>query len=157
VIEPQHIFRPSLRAFGLRCLALFLCTYVIMTFLLPLVGGFSFALFTALPFYGGIPAFVSALILSLAYMFVLDDFTDWMRHRRASWTLTHSALVYENQTEDMMPHTLPLNEIVSIKRRFFWSLVLRLSNGQAITMAYINNPAQTRTIIQNAITAATYT
>jgi hypothetical protein len=50
----------------------------------------------------------------------------------------------------MMPHTLPLAEITAIKRRFFWSLVVRLSNGQAITMAYIDNPKQTRSLILNA-------
>lgn len=155
--EPLHIWTSSLRAFGLRCVGLFLCTYIIMSLLLPLVGGFSFAFFTALPVYGGIPAFTSAIILSLTYMFVLDDFTDWMRHRHATWTLTPSALTYENPAEDMVPHALPLTEITTIKQRFFWSLVLRLENGQAITMAYIDKPAQARTLIQNAIKAVKFT
>ena len=140
--EPLHIFQPSLRAFGLRCLALFLFTYVMLT--------------PAWPYIGGVAAFVTSVCLSLIYMFVLDDFTDWMRHRNATWTLTPAALIYENPTEDMMPHTLPLTEITAIKRRFFWSLILRLSNGQAITMAYIDKPAQIRTQIQNAMKTATY-
>jgi hypothetical protein len=138
--DPAHIFKPSLRAFGLRCVGLFLITFLMLT--------------PAWPFVGGLAATITAIILSLTYMFVLDDFSDWMRHRHATWTLTPSALIYENPSEDMMPHTLPLSEITAIKRRFFWSLVVRLQNGQAITMAYIDTPKQTRTLIQNAITAA---
>lgn len=134
--EALHVFHSSRRAFGLRCIGLFVVTNVL--------------LFPGWPFFGGLAAFLSALCLSVVYMFVLDDFTDWMHHRDATWTLTHNALIYENPTEDMGAHTLPLTDIKSLKPRFWWSVVLRLNDGQAVTMSYIDDPSGARDLIQHA-------
>ena len=135
--DPLHIFKPSLKAFGMRCLGLFAVTYVMLT--------------PAWPFVGGLAATGAAVVLTLTYMFVLDDFTDWLNHRHATWTLTASTLTYENPTEDMAAHPLNLSDIKSVKRRFFWSLQIRLHTGQAITMSYIEHPKQARDLILKTI------
>lgn len=140
---PLHIWKSSARAFGYRSIGLFVLTYLMLA--------------PAWPFVGGLAATAIAALLSLTYMFVLDDFSHWLLHRHATWTLTTSTLTYENPTEDMAPHALPLSDIKTIKVRFFWSLVLRLHNGQAVTMAYIHRPRHARTLIQNTIQAGTFT
>ena len=140
---PLHIFKPSLKAFGLRCVGLFLLTYLMLT--------------PAWPFVGGLAATAAAIVLTLTYMFVLDDFTDWLHHRHATWTLTSTTLTYENPTEDMMLHSLNLSDIKSVKRRFFWSVHIRLHNGQAVTMPYMNNPKHTRDLILNTMQSQAFT
>lgn len=121
-----HVWHSSPKAFALRCLGLFLLTNLL--------------LFPGWPIIGGLAALVTALCLSVVYMFVLDDFTDWLRHRKATWTLTPVSLIYENPHEDMQAHSLSLMDITALKPRFWWSLVLRLSDGQAVTMSYISDP-----------------
>lgn len=136
---PIKIWRPSLRAFGLRNFGIFLVTYVLLT--------------PVWPFIGGLSAFLTAVSLCLLYMFVLDDFTQWLEHRKAKWTLTPSKLIYENPEEDLAAHSVPLSEITSTHRRFFWNIQLRLSNGTAITMHYIDRPKLVCQIIDDAIAA----
>jgi hypothetical protein len=137
--EPIQIWRPSLRAFGLRSLGIFLVTYLLLT--------------PVWPFVGGIAAFFTAVSLCLVYMFVLDDFTHWFDHSKAKWTLTHNELIYENPEEDLAAHAMSLSEIASTHRRFFWNVQLRLSNGTAITMHYIDRPKIACQILDDAIAA----
>lgn len=138
-ITPLEIWRPSLRAFGLRSVGIFLVTYVLLT--------------PAWPFVGGLSAFLAAVALCLVYMFVLDDFSQWLEHRNAKWTLTRNHLIYENPQEDMAEHSIPLSEIKSTHRRFFWNVQLRLSNGTAVTMHYVNGPKVVCQTIDDAILA----
>jgi hypothetical protein len=135
--EPLHIWRPSLRAFGLRCIGIFLLTFVMTTPIWPL--------------FGGLAALATSFSLCLLYMFVLDDFTHWIEHRKTVWTLSPSKLTYENPQEDIAQHLLPLSEIVAVKPRFFWDIQLRLTNGTAITMHYIDRPRSVCPIIETAI------
>jgi hypothetical protein len=123
---PIQIWRPSLRAFGLRTLGIFLTTYILFT--------------PGWLIFGGITNFFLSMSMCLLYMFVLDDFTQWLAHRKTIWTLTPNDLIYENAQEDMEKRTLPLSEIRSVHQRFFWNVQLRLTNGTAVTMFYITNP-----------------
>ena len=138
-----HVWTASLRAFGLRSLGIFIVTFVL--------------LFPAWPVLGGWAAFGASIVLCLLYMFVLDDFTQWLAHRKAIWTLTPNELIYENPSEDTEPHALPLSEITSVAPRFLWNIQLRLSNGTAITMHYIDGPKAVCQLIDNAIKAQTKT
>ncbi|MEP3945321.1 hypothetical protein [Ascidiaceihabitans sp.] len=132
---PVHIWTASPRAFALRCMALFAVTFAL---LLP-----------GVPFVGGPQALLAALCLSLIYMFVLDDFAEWRTHKNATWTLTPNALLYQNPMDDLDTHQVSLMDITAVKPRFWWDVVLRLSDGQAVTMRYIENPRQTRDLIQS--------
>lgn len=136
-VTPTQVWRPSLRAFGLRSFGIFLVTYVLLA--------------PASSFIGGMAAFLAATSLCLVYMFVLDDFTQWLDHRKAKWTLTPSKLIYENPDEDMETHAVPLSEITHVRPRFFWNIQLRLSNGTAITMHYIDRPRAACQVLQDAI------
>jgi len=136
------VWRSSWRAFALRSCGVFVLTYVLLTPVWPLVGGLS--------------ASIAAICLSLIYMFVLDDFSEWFRHRHATWTLTSSELIYQNPTEDMAPHHLPLSEIKALTPIFWWALVVRLSNGTAITMTYMDKPRTLRAHILQAQAAADF-
>ncbi|HCI08461.1 MAG TPA: hypothetical protein DE314_14090 [Sulfitobacter sp.] len=125
-LEPIEIWQPSLRAFGLRCCGVFLVTFVMIS--------------PVWPFVGGTAAFAASIALCVMYMFfVLDDFAS-LAHRKSIWTLTPNELVYENNHEDMEERALPLSEITSVHQRFLWNVQLRLRNGTAVTMFYLNNP-----------------
>ena len=125
-LEPIETWQPSLWAFGLSCCGVFLVTFVMISPVWPLVGGTT--------------AFAASIALCVVYMFVLDDFTQWLAHRKSIWTLTPNELVYENIHEDMEERALPLSEIISVHQRFLWNVQLRLTNGTAVTMFYLNNP-----------------
>lgn len=124
--EPIGIWQPSLRAFGLRCCGIFLVTFIMIS--------------SVWPFVGGTTAFSASITLCVMYMFALDDFTQWLAHRKAIWTLTPNKLVYENIHEDMEECALPLSKVTSVHQHFLWNAQLRLSNGTAVTMFYLNNP-----------------
>lgn len=136
---PLHVWTPSLRAFGLRSLWIFVVTVVLLT--------------PTWPYLGGWAALGTSIALSLLYMFVLDDFTQWLAHRKAIWTLIPSELAYENEQEDLVTHALPLSEITSASPRFFWNIQLRLTNGTAVTMHYIDRPRSVCRILNEAIQA----
>lgn len=133
---PLAIWRASFRAFSLRCVALFVFTYVLLTPSWPLIGGG--------------PALLVAVVLTLTYMFALDDFSIWRRHRQAVWTLTPDALIYENPVEVDGPHHLALADIRSMHPRLFVNLVLRLHSGTSVTMQYIDAPRTVRDDIARA-------
>mgnify|MGYP001828096829 CR=1 FL=1 len=136
----QHIaqWHTSRRAYGLRLIGVLVLTVLMLAPSLYVVG---------LWVWLG-----AGTLLALVYMFVLDDFRDWRRHARAVWTLTSTHLRYENPLEDMEPHQIPLTEITHIRVIFGHSAVLRLQDGQAITMAYIDGPKAARTAIETART-----
>lgn len=136
---PIQIWRPSLRAFSLRSFGIFLVTFTLFT--------------PVWPFFGGLTSLVAAISLCLLYMFVLDDFTQWLEHRKTTWTLTHNTLIYENPENDQATHSVPLSEIKSTHPRFFWNIQLRLSNGTAITMHYLDHPKTVCQILDQAIIA----
>ena len=125
-LEPLEIWRPSLQAFGLRCCSIFLVTYVMIS--------------PAWPFVDGTTAFTASIALCVIYMFVLDDFTQWLAHHKSIWTLAPNELVYENIREDMEERALPLSKISSVHQRFLWNVQLRMTNGTAVTMFYLTNP-----------------
>lgn len=126
-----------MRAFGMRSVGIFIVTFALLS--------------PAWAFVGGIAAFVAAICLCLIYMFVLDDFTQWFEHRQAKWTLTPNELIYENPHDDIEAHALPLSDIVTARPRFLWNIQLRLSNGMAVTMHYIDGPKGISKIIETAI------
>ena len=125
-LEPIETWQPSLRAFGLRCCGIFLVTFIMIS--------------PVWPFVGGTTACAASITLCVMYMFVPDDFTQWLAHRKSIWTLTPNELVYENNHEDMEERALPLSEITSVHQRFLWNVQLRLRNGTAVTMFYLTNP-----------------
>ena len=123
---PIQIWRPSLKAFGLRTLGIFLTTYILFT--------------PGWLIFGGIANFFLFMSIYLLYMFVKDDFTQWLAHRKTIWILTSNDLIYENAQEDTEKRALPLSEITSVHQRFLWNVQLRLRKGTAVTIFHLNNP-----------------
>jgi hypothetical protein len=123
---PIQIWRPSLKAVGLRTLGIFLTTYVLFT--------------PGWLIFGGIANFFLSMSTCLLYMFFQDDFTQWLAHRKTIWILTSNDLSYENAQEDTEKLALPLSEITSVHQRFLWNVQLRLRKGTAVTIFHLNNP-----------------
>jgi len=114
------VWPASPRAFALCRAGLFVLTFVL--------------LIPAGPYVGGLATLGLAALLTLCYMFALDDFSVWRRHRRAVWTLKPDAWEYGNPIEAMETHKLPLSEIASMPPRFFINLVLKLTNGKSVVL-----------------------
>ena len=136
-LEPIETWQPSLRAFGLRCCGIFLVTFIMIS--------------PVWPFVGGTTACAASITLCVMYMFVPDDFTQWLAHRKAIWTLIPNELVYENIHEDMEECALPLSKITSVHQHFLWNAQLRLSSRTAVTMFYLNNPKAVRETLRAAM------
>jgi len=134
---PIQIWRPSLKAFGLRTLGIFLTTYILFT--------------PGWLIFGGIANFLLSMSICLLYMFFQDDFTQWLAHRKTIWILTSNDLIYENAQEDTEKRALTLSEITSVHQRFLWNVQLRLRKGTAVTIFHLNNPTAVCETLRTAV------
>ena len=134
---PIQIWRPSLKAFGLRTLGIFLTTYILFT--------------PGWLIFGGIANFFLSMSICLLYIFVRNNFTQSLAHRTTIWILTSNDLIYKNATEDTEKLALPLSEITSVQQRFLWNVQLRLRKGTAVTIFYLNNPKAVCEILRIAV------
>ena len=134
---PIQIWRPSLKAFGLRTLSIFLTTYILFT-----LGWLIF---------GGIANFFFSMGICLLYIFFQDNFTQWLAHRKTIWILTSNDLIYENAQEDTEKRALPLSKITSVHQRFLWNVQLRLRKGTAVTIFHLNNPTAVCETLRTAV------
>ena len=134
---PIQIWRPSLKAFGLRTLSIFLTTYILFT--------------PGWLIFGGIANFFFSMSICLLYIFFQDNFTQWLAHRKTIWILTSNDLIYENAQEDTEKRALPLSKITSVHQRFLWNVQLRLRKGTAVTIFYLNNPKAVCETLRTAV------
>lgn len=93
---------------------------------------------------------IGAGVLALFHMFILDDFGGWLRVRQDRWTITNQRiLMYQpNSTEG---GELYWNQIQSVHNHFFWSLTLKLSNGQTVIMSYVPKRDALRQLIEDQL------
>jgi hypothetical protein len=134
---PIQVWRPSLKAFGLRTLGIFLTTCILFT--------------TGWLIFSGIANFFLFMSTCILYMFVHDGFTQWPAHRKTIWILTSNDLIYENAQEDTEKRALLLSEITSVHQRLLWNLQLRLRKGTAVTIFYLNNPKAVCETLRTAV------
>lgn len=136
-------YKPSLRVFGLRCLIVGGATLILVLIVLIL-------------FSVGLNLFLSewlywllfAVVLTMT-MVVFDEFIKWRRVKSDQWDLTPSQLLYANADQNE-ESALNLSDITDVRLRFFWSVILRLSDGTAVTMSYLPNARQAQGDITQA-------
>ena len=81
-------------------------------------------------------------------MWVFGELDIWTLNRKTKWHLTNRAIhIVPN---DDLPSRMPLAEIKRINRFPFWSLVVRLNSGTAMTLPIPPNPAALRDRIMQA-------
>ncbi len=98
----------------------------------------------------GLPVVVTPLILLISvayYIFVFDDFVLWNQHRNEIWRLSQSNLALVEKNHPDQTAALPLDRIVKIRRWFWWSLTVRLTNGTSVEMNYLPRSGNVRKII----------
>lgn len=93
-----------------------------------------------------------SVLVTLFYMWVFGELDLWWHNRRTHWHLTNRAI--HVVADDEPPLRLPLESIRKINRWPLWSLVLRLTNGTAITLPLVPQPSRLRRRILSARTAA---
>ncbi|MGR3503151.1 hypothetical protein [Pseudaestuariivita sp.] len=133
---PVATFRPARRAYAKRLALLFAFTIAV------LIPGWAY--------FGVWQSLAGSVLLALCYMFATDELSLWRRHAQAVWTLTDQTLTYANPVEEAEAHSLPLTEIAQTKVRLGTHVVLRLTNGTAITMAYLSDPKGAKASIDAA-------
>lgn len=140
-------WRVSLRSYVIRTLVIaFLTTGIFVSppFVSPPFG---------VSFIGWLILLPMALLSALFPMWVFGELDVWMQNRKTDWYLTNRAIHIVPLMD--MPARLPLNYIRKINRWPFWSLVIRLTDGTAITVPIPPKPQALRKRILSARVAAT--
>ena len=145
-------FRPEFRVYVIRIVI------IAAAWAVPLAAGTVYS--TIVSLLGGdiivpllllVPATLGTFLVSLLYMYLFNELAGWGRAKTALWELHPDRLVLTN--DDGM-QSLPLQNIASAHRHFWWSVRFRLINGQAVLMEYIPNNADVVAIFRTAISAA---
>ncbi|MCP3970570.1 MAG: hypothetical protein GY717_09690 [Rhodobacteraceae bacterium] len=80
---------------------------------------------------------VLALPAMAIYLFVFDDYLEWYRHKGERWLLTDQRLLHAGSDALEGRADLDLRRTRRIRRWMWWSLVLRLEDGRAITIKFL--------------------
>ena len=128
-------WRISPRAFFWRSLTLMLFTMFVCA--------------PILPYFNVATYLLASAILALFYMWVFDEYQIWTNNRKTVWRLTNRAL-YIDAPETFEPLVLPLHQIDGFGRLSLWSLVVRLSNNQSITLPLVPDLRATKAQINAA-------
>lgn len=124
----------SFRGFMLRTFVLFLTTLICLSPLIVFTSPLGFLL--------------GCIVLTLTYMWVCDDFRIWRDNRTTLWMLSSQALhIYGPDAPDPVELRLPLQDIRHINRWPFWSLVVTINKGTALTLPLTPFPRMVRTEI----------
>jgi len=131
-----EVWSPSFRQFIRRFIIVGLLTSI-------LLGG---------PLYSfGITAWlVTTALAILVYGFVFDDFASWRNIRHDQWALTNRRLIYVENGEYHTALSVPLTDIDRVKRSMWGGLIIRLTNRQKITIAFLTDPQTAQSRINDA-------
>lgn len=89
------------------------------------------------------------------YIFIFGDYDEWFRRRDERWVLTNLRLTFIAPNSNPEPMSVDLADITRIQGWMWWSLRIRLINGQKLTMDYLPNRADIRRSILAARDLAT--
>lgn len=79
-------------------------------------------------------------ILTVLCIFVFDDHLVWLKCRHDRWHLTNLNLRYANTDLPVKNRVIGLSKIESISLWFWWSLRLRLTDGEVLFIEYVRKP-----------------
>lgn len=83
-------------------------------------------------------AMVVGPVLALAYNIAFDDPARWRMARQNRWHLRSDALIHHGPDGEAR---IPLADILDVRRRLGWSVIVFLKGGLRVRMAYVENPA----------------
>ena len=117
----QQQWQPVFRVFLRKLFALALVTAV-------LLAAVSFA-FNTLMWMLALPLFLAA--------FALDDYREWRQRRHDRWMLTNHRLIFINADDSAEPVSVDLNQINRVRKWLWWSVQVKLSSGQTISLLFL--------------------
>jgi hypothetical protein len=83
-------------------------------------------------------------VLALAYNIGFEDPGRWRAARQNHWSLRSDALIHKGPEDETR---IPLADIIDVRKRLGWSVVIFLKGGMRIRMLYVRNPASIATQI----------
>ena len=111
------------------------------------------------PFLWGHPfhVWLAAILLgALVWGVVFDDLSTWRRRRNDHWVLTNRHLLFCNDLGDGDPAAVALGDITGFSGLgWFGTVIVRLSTGAKLRMAFLAAPQQVRQQIEAARSKAT--
>lgn len=132
--EPLAAWTPSLRVFLRR-------TFVVAVLTLSILVLVGWAIGIATGFW---QVLYVGPVLVLAYNVGFEDPLKWRTVRRSSWQLRTDALIYRDADDETR---IPLADIVDVRTRLGWSVVIFLKGGMRARIPYIEDPSATATQI----------
>jgi hypothetical protein len=83
-------------------------------------------------------------VLALAYNIGFEDPARWRTARQNHWHLRSDALIHHGPEDETR---IPLADILDVRQRLGWSVVVFLKGGLRVRMVYVRNPASIATQI----------
>lgn len=77
-------------------------------------------------------------VLALAYNIGFEDPARWRAARQNRWYLRSDALIHHGTDEETR---IPLADIVDVRKRLGWSVVVFLKGGMRVPITYVRDPA----------------
>lgn len=118
---------PTLRVYLRRCLIVGLLTLIVM-------GAVGWAIGAATGFW---QVMYVGPVLILAYNIGFDDPARWRAARQNRWHLRSDALIHHGPEGEAR---IPLADILDVRTRLGWSVVIFLKGGLRVRMSYVDAP-----------------
>ena len=77
-------------------------------------------------------------VLALAYNIGFEDPARWRAARQNRWYLRSDALIHHSPEEETR---IPLADIVDVRKRLGWSVIIFLKGGLRVRILYVRDPA----------------
>ncbi len=127
--EALSAWTPTLRVFLRRTLIVGILTLIVVA-----LAGWAIGTST-----GYWQALYVGPVLALAYNMAFDDPARWRTARQNRWHLRTDALIHFGQEGEVR---IPLADILDVRRRLGWSVVVYLKGGLRVRIAYVDNPTE---------------
>lgn len=126
--EPLAAWAPELKVFLRRCVIVGVITLILLV-----AAGWAIGATT-----GYWQAMYIGPVLMFAYNIAVDDPQRWRAVRRDRWLLRTDAVLQRSAEEEAR---IPLADIVDVRTRLGWSVVIFIKGGLRARISYVSDPA----------------
>lgn len=123
------VWKPSLKVFLRRSAIIGVCTLVVLALI-----GWAIGQAT-----GIWQLMYVAPVLALAYNIGFEDPSRWRAARQNRWYLHTDALIHHGPDGEAR---IPLADVLDVRKRLGWSVVVFLKGGLRVRIAYVDNPSE---------------
>ncbi|WP_298858178.1 hypothetical protein [uncultured Sulfitobacter sp.] len=127
--DPLAAWTPTLAVFVRRCAIVGVLTIGLMLLFGWIIGTYT----------GFWQVMYVAPVLALAYNIGFEDPARWRAARQDRWHLRTDAVIHHGPDGEVR---IPLADVVDVRTRLGWSVVIFLTDGQRVRISYVSGPKE---------------